>query len=80
VTRDPAPVMLGVRDLAPEAEGSSREWDRVHPEEDPVKTIGWQSCPAAMSWVSEVNTKERKGSDGERMEIWAAGGEPGPEG
>ena len=57
VTREP--VLEGVRPRPPDAEGSSSEWETVQPEEEPVKTIGWQSCPAAMICDSEVNVKER---------------------
>lgn len=74
------PVAVGVRGREPPDAGSSREWERAQPDSEPVKTIGWQSCPAAMRVDSEVNVRSTKGREGRRRTKRAAGGAPGPEG
>jgi hypothetical protein len=34
------PVVVGVKARVEDAEGSSREWERVQPDVDPVNTMG----------------------------------------
>jgi hypothetical protein len=46
---DRVPVALGVSAREPELAASSSEWEYAQPEDDPEKTTGWQSWPAAMS-------------------------------
>lgn len=74
------PVEDGVRPLDPALVGSSSECENCHPDDDPVKMTGWQSCPAATMVPSDAKVNARYGSDGHRTERWAAGGSPGPAG
>lgn len=55
-TRPPPPAPPAA--LEPDAP-SSREPETDQPEEEPVRRMGWQSCPAAMMDDSEMKVRER---------------------